>query len=424
MHNFDIEIERISKIEGHGNLSLKVRNGKVEDVKLKITENRRFYEQAAQNQEYGVVPQLLSRICGTCSLAHEICSIKSIENALDITPSDKTRILRELVMQGLMIRDHALHLYFFSLPDLIGKDSILDFDENNKLEHKLLHDSFDIKQAGNDLSTLVAGRAVHGVLPDIGGFLSFPEKEKTKLVVKKLKGVRQQVIDIIDVFVSWSKKFERETEFASLIDEDFKFSEGEVLIAGKIVPKSEYLKHLNEFVIPYSTSRGYKFEGKVYMVGALPRINQNKRALHNDTKKDVNLKMFPSQNVFHNNLAQAIEILHCLDSAVETLESQEFKKEDIVEAKKINGEGVGIVEAPRGILYHYVKIENGNVVKSKVIVPTSQNQIKIERDIGLMIETLLPKKTKEEIEWSIEQLIRAYDPCMSCAAHFLKAKWI
>jgi coenzyme F420-reducing hydrogenase alpha subunit len=210
----------------------------------------------------------------------------------------------------------------------------------------------------------------------------------------------------------------------SLINKDFKFSEGKVLAAGKIIPTSEYLKHLNEIVIPYSTSHGYKFKDDVYMVGALPRINQNMKALHKDTKKDVNLKKFPSFNVFHNNLAQAIEILHCVDKAIETLESQDFKKEDVAKVEKNNGEGVGIVEAPRGVLYHYVKIKSGNVIKSKVIVPTSQNQIKMEQDIGLMVEALLGKKTKEEIIWDIEQLIRAYDPCMSCATHFLKVKWI
>ena len=424
MHTFDITIEGLSKMEGHADLHVKVRKNKVQDAEVLFLESRRFYEKAVQGSDYNAVPQTLSRICGTCSTAHDMCSLKAIEHALKIVPSEQTKLLRNLDMYGLMIRDHGLHLYFFSLPDVLKKDSILDFDEKDKLEHKLLHDSFEIKQAGNDLSTLVAGRAVHPMLPVVGGFAGFPTPEKTKQVVVKLKNARQKAIDLIQIFSNWKEDFGSQTEFASMINSDFNFLNGHILATGEEVGEENFLKHLNELVIPYSTSKGYEFEGRIYMVGALARLNQNKKNLHKETKKDVDTRMFPSFNVFHNNLAQAVEILHCIDTSIELLESKDFKKEKPVAPEKKSGEGVGVVEAPRGLLYHYVKIKNEKVVKAKVIVPSSQNQIKMEKDIGMLVESMLPKSGKKEIEWEIEKLIRAYDPCLSCAAHFLKVKWM
>jgi sulfhydrogenase subunit alpha len=424
MHTFDITIEGLSKMEGHADLHVKVRKNKVEDAEVMFLENRRFYEKAVIGSDYNAVPQTLSRICGTCSTAHDMCSLKAIEHALRIIPSEQTQLMRNLAMYGLMIRDHGLHLYFFSLPDVMKKDSILDFDENNKLEHKLLHDSFEIKQAGNDLSTLVAGRAVHPMLSVVGGFASFPSPEKTKQVIAKLKDVRQKAIDLIQIFGDWKENFGETTEFASLINDDFNFLNGYILATGEEIREENFLKHLNELVIPYSTSKGYVFEGRVYMVGALSRLNQNKRSLHKDTKNDVDTSMFPSFNVFHNNLAQAVEILHSIDTSIELLESSEFKNEKPILPERKSGVGVGVVEAPRGLLYHYVDIKNGKVLKAKVIVPSSQNQIKMEKDIGLLVESMLPKNGKKDIEWEIEKLIRAYDPCLSCAAHFLKVKWL
>jgi len=373
MHSFDITIENLSKIEGHADLHVRVLNDKVKDVRLMIAENRRFYEQAVENNEIEMAPQLLSRICGTCSIAHEMCSIKSIEQALNMVPSQQTSTLRELAMYGLMIRDHGLHLGFFSLPDLMGKDSILDFDENNEKEHKLIHDIFDIKQAGNDLSTLVVGRAVHGIFATVGGFTSFPEKEKVSQVVRSLNEVRWKAMNLVDIFSEWDQSLKSESEFASLTNSDFSFLNGDVLVEGRRIVEKDYVNHLNEFVIPYSTSKGYEFEGKVLMVGALARINQNKKSLHSDTRNDIKTSMFPSYNVFHNNLAQAIEIVHSIDSSLEILEGTDFKQEEIVEPDSREGEGVGIIEAPRGLLHHYVKIKNSKVVGSKVIVPTSHD---------------------------------------------------
>lgn len=428
MHNFDINIENLTKMEGHANLDVSVKDGKVEYVKLKITENQRFYEQSVRGQSVFSAPQLMSRICGTCSIAHLTCCIEAAENALGIEPTEQSKLMKKLAIYGLMIRDHALHLYFFSLPDLIGKDSILDFNESDQREHKLLHDSFDVKRAGNMLSTLIAGRAVHAPFPAVGGFLNVPNADSIAKTIQELQKARPLVMDLIETFYNWDEKFERETDFVGIATKDYSFLDGEIKSSrGVCIREKDYLDHLINVVIPYSQATGFEFEGQEFMVGALARLNLNKDSLHSSTKKDASnyLKNFPSNNIFYNNVAQAIEILHSIDHSLEILQNTKFVKEDLQRIEITEDKtGVGVIEAPRGTLYYKLTVgKSGKIKKANVIVPTAQNQINIEKDIAKLVQDNLENMPKEKIEFEIEKLIRAYDPCMSCASHFLKVKW-
>lgn len=430
MHSFDITMENLSKMEGHADLDVQVRDGKVVDVKFKIMENQRFYEQAVRGQSILGAPQLMSRICGTCSIAHLLCCIEAIEHAVGIEPTPQAVVLKKLATYGLMIRDHALHLYFFSLPDLIGKDSILDFDENNPREHKLLHDSFSVKRAGNMLSTLVAGRAVHAPLPTVGGFLRVPDKAGVENVIAELEKVRPLALDLIEEFAAWDESFERETQFVALTTNDFSFLNGSICSSsGVCLPEFAYPDHVEKVVIPYSQASGFTFQGREFMVGSLARLNLNKDALHSKTRRDAakHLERFPSKNVFLNCLAQAIEVLHCIDHAIELLRSTEFVPEPVQKARPLSAPsvGVGVIEAPRGTLYYKVTVSpEGRISHANVVVPSAQNQINTEKDIGVLVQQRLDTKERAEIEYEIEKLVRAYDPCMSCASHFLKVRWI
>ncbi len=184
-------------------------------------------------------------------------------------------------------------------------------------------------------------------------------------------------------------------------------------------------------VLPYSQASGFKFEGHEYLVGALARINLNKENLHVNTKKDTvkYLNLFPSENIYHNNLAQAIEIIHSIDHAIELLEETEFKKEDLIKPTKLSGEGVGVIEAPRGTLYYWLGIDDGKVRYANLVIPTAQNLINMREDVRLIVKDICGTNTKpteelgEAIRKSVERLIRAYDPCMSCASHFLEINW-
>jgi len=425
MHkDLDISIENLSKIEGHANLDIKVRKGKVEYVKLKISENKRFYTQAIRGKVFNTVPQLVSRICGTCSIAHLTCCMEAVEKALDIEHSDQTTLLRKLMTYGMMIRDHAMHLYLFCLPDIFGKDSVLDFDEK---QHELIHHAFEIKKAGNDLSTLIGGRAIHPFYSQLGQFTHLPDKNETKKVIDELKRVRSYVFEIVKIFYDSQFSFRKRTDFVALTTNDFSFLDGVIKSSiGVSIPEDYYWDHLHRVIIPYSQATGFEFEGREYMVGALARINLNREKLHRETKKDLAkyIRIFPSENIFYNNLAQAVEIMHCIDHSIEILESKDFKKEPKIEIKIKEGKGVGVIEAPRGTLYYAISLDkNGKILYGNLVIPTAQNQIKTERDIRTLVSQNLDKD-KHYIQHEIEKLIRAYDPCMTCATHFLKVNWI
>lgn len=424
-HDLDISINRLSKIEGHADLNIKVRDGKVEDVDLRVMENMRFFLQAVQGKDALNVPQLTSRICGTCSVAHLTGCTEAVEKTLGITPSAQTILLRKLTMYSLMIRDHALHLYFFVLPDLFGVDSVLDLADKNK---ELVHQALHVKEAGNNLSNLVAGRAVHPTFEKVGGFSHIPEKEKIQPAIEQLQEIRGSVLELIDIFYKCDWVLERDTNFVALVTPDFSFLEGEIKTStGARIKEEDFWDHLHNVVIPYSQAQGFKFEGKEYLVGALARMNLNRENLHAKTKQDAAkyLEVFPSKNVYYNNLAQAIEILHSIDHAIEILQNNEFKEEEIVKPEKLTGEGVGVIEAPRGTLYYWLGIDEGNVRYANLVIPTAQNLINMRSDIRQMVTKMVEKGEKESIvKKEAEKIIRAYDPCMSCASHFLRINYV
>lgn len=424
-HTFDINIKNLSKIEGHTDLDLKVREGKVESCKLKIRENKRFFEESLIGQNFNQAPTIMSRICGTCSSAHLLGCIEAIEKTFNLDVSEQTKVLRNLLTNAGHLRDHAMHLYFFCLPDVFDKDSVFDFKGNEK---NLLHDGLHIKEAGNYLSIIVGGRAVHPPNSVIGGFIKFPTQEEVKEAINKLNDSRKRVLKIIDIFYKDKTDFSRKTNYVGLINKDYNFLEGQIKTAkGTVIPESKFGDYLEKVVLPYSTASGFKWESKDYMVGALARLNLNKDNLHKKTKKDCEkyLKIFPNNNIFNNNTAQAIECLHIIDSSIELLK-REFKEEKPLKPQIKESTGVGVVEAPRGTLYYKISINKlGKIIALDLCIPTQQNIIHLEKDISSYVEQLLKKnKDKSFITREIEKMIRAYDPCMSCATHFLRVNWV
>jgi sulfhydrogenase subunit alpha len=427
MHSGDITIDNITKIEGTAGLNVKIVDDKVVDLKFIIKDYRRFYAKAVEGKPYVAVPPFISRICGTCSIAHLLCSIEAIEKSQGITPSDQTKLLRRLTYNGLIIRDHALHLYFFVLPDLLGIDSILDIpDDENNPGHQLLHDSFDIKEVGNELTKIISGAAIHAPLPTIGGFLKLPDPSTFPAMVEKLEKIRSQVLRGIEAFSKMPDVLIRNSDYLSLInDGQFDFINGDIInSSGNRITEDKFRDFLHSVVIPYSQSEGYIFSDtkQDYLVGSLARLNLNRDSLNSRTKTDAAtyLSMFPSNNIYHNNLAQAIEILQCVDDSIEILKTIKLVDEKPATLVPRAGIGVGVVEAPRGMLYHYAETDyKGMIVKYDVIVPTSQNQINIENDLKKFFEENLDKE-ESWLKLNAEKIIRAYDPCMSCATNFLK----
>jgi sulfhydrogenase subunit alpha len=214
----------------------------------------------------------------------------------------------------------------------------------------------------------------------------------------------------------------------ALVPEDsFGYIGGKIISSiGEVYEKKDFRSHLEHTVLPYSQASAYTYKGESYMVGSLARINLAKDKLHPKTKESAKeaLKLFPSTDIFHNNLAQAIEILHGIDESIDILSNNTFVAEPPIKAPMKAGIGMGVIEAPRGTLYHKIVIDDkGIVTEGEVIVPTGQNQLNIERDVGVLVEKIMDTMPKDKVNFEIEKLIRAYDPCMSCGAHFLKVNW-
>lgn len=426
MTTFNLSIDEMAKIEGKASLNVTVQENKVEKVEFAISEYKRFYTQAIRGADIIGLPQLTARICGTCSNAHLLCTIKAVEHAVGLTPTEQTMRLRELLNYGLNIRDHALHLYVFCLPDIFGLDNILELDETKEEQRQFLEDTFAVKKAGNALSTVIGGRAVHAPAPMVGGFMRLPKQEELVPLVEQLETLRPAVLRLIHLFSEKSPVLEREIEYAAYLDDRFSYLSGNVLSSdGVNVSDDQFAEQLEHVEIPYSHASGYKFHGKIYMTGALARLNLGKDRLHQNTRESVAeiLNVFPSKNIHHNNLAQAIEILHCIDQSVDILKTIQLQPERPLVPERKPGVGKAVIEAPRGALYYKLEVdEKGRILNGDIVVPTGQNQIGIEESIKSYLEQNMDKE-QSVLEHEIETIVRAYDPCMSCASHFLKVNW-
>jgi sulfhydrogenase subunit alpha len=424
--NFSFSLNQITKIEGHARLDVEVVDRRVVKCRFAINDFKRFYTKAVEKKPAMAAPGLLSRICGTCSNSHIMASLKAVETALGVEISDTTRYRRELVNSGLLIRDHALHLIVFVLPDLYQVPSILDFDETDPAQKAMIENLFLLKAAGNHLAILSGGRAVHAPDMVVGGFNRPLELEKIPATIAELQAVRPIAIQLTELFAKINFYLKRNNRYVALRGDDhydYLFTRTLVTNDGSRMPDTDYRSHLHHVAAPYSHASRYQFEGTDFMVGSLARLNINKDQLHPQTQKDLAqiLSMFPSDNIHHNNVAQAIEIVDAIDRAIDFLKQGSFEHAPAAAAAQTSGHGIGMIEAPRGTLYHQAEIEEGIIKKYDVIVPTGQNQINIENDLKVLIEKNIDLD-EAAMQHECEVLIRAYDPCMSCASHFLKFK--
>src|SRR5918995_167846 len=292
MPNRNIAIDAITKIEGSAGLEVVIEDGAVKDLRFMIRDYRRFFTTAVRGKRMIAVPSFLSRICGTCSVAHLFASLMAIESSQGIEVSEHTKTLRRLAYDGLMIRDHALHLYFFALPDVLGVDSILDVSDNpGDIGHTLVHDSFDIKRLGTDISNATVGAAIHAPWPTVGGFLRNPDSAKFPDLLARLEAIRPKVLRGIDAFFGWDANLIRNTDYLGLRnDTRFDFLEGDIVNSnGRRISSQDFKNYLQYVQIPHSHAEGYRFSdtGEDYLVGALARINLNRDLLHPRTRDDA-----------------------------------------------------------------------------------------------------------------------------------------
>ena len=424
-----IKLDHITKIEGHANVTINIDRGKLKDVRFETVEGARFFEGIVTGRKYYDVQKFVSRICGVCSQAHLLGSILAIENAMGIFVSDQTRKLRRLVNIAAIIQSHCLHDFFLALPDYLGFESAISMASKYPDEVKL---ALAIKRIANDINQVIGGRDIHCITLVPGGFTKLPSQEDIRALYIKVKEGKRLSVKAAKLFISLKyPDFERETEYVALRDDDRYALDSAHIVStkGLDIEPSEYKNFISEIIKDYAASKFALLNRKGYFVGALPRLNINHDKLSKDAKKLISSSglQFPSHNPFHNNLAQAIEMVSLFDEAIEILE--DFRLEsacepDVADYDVCAGHGYCAIEVPRGLLLHEYDIdETGTVKYANIIAPTTQNLKNIEDDLTEFIGQLLSKKvSKEKLIFEVEKLIRAYDPCISCSTHGLKIK--
>ena len=410
----------ICKIEGHGNLKLNYKSGK---ATLEIDEGERLFEQLVLNRPYEDAPFITARICGICPTAHVMASILAIENALGVTTNDRIRALRNALQAGQIIQSHALHLFFLALPDYMN---VINAIELHHLHPEIFKNALAIKKAGDKLVEVIGGRAIHPTAPVVGGFLTVPQADELKELMQNLKTSLPIALETVELFSSFKyPDIKRKTEyFATQKAGKLCYLEADTIISsdGVNTGVENYTYAFKEEVRPDSPTKYGTHDGHGFMVGALARLSLDHENLHPKALyayREIWGKEFPTYNSFHNNVAQAIEIVHLIEEAIAQLEIAIDKVDQLskVPYKVRESAGVAVVEAPRGSLYHSVRLDkNGIITYYDIITPTVQSLVNLEEDA----DELMKKHAKtdpDKLYKEVEMLIRAYDPCITCSVH-------
>ncbi|HLC50220.1 MAG TPA: Ni/Fe hydrogenase subunit alpha [Candidatus Nanoarchaeia archaeon] len=419
-----ITLNHITKIEGHASLKLGISRGKVNVCELSSVEGSRYFEGIVKGRKFFEAHEITSRICGICSCAHVIAAISAVEDAVGYVPTYQTIQLRKLLTLGERIRSHATHLYFLALPDYLGYESALAMAGKYR---KQLQNALNLMKAGNGMLKVIGGRDLHPVSATVGGWLKHPKKEDLKKLELNLEAVKEDAIKTCNLFFSLSyPKFESDTECFSLVEEkEYAMLSGRFSSSKTSFEKHKYRDFVKEYHEPRSTANFVVKSDHRYMVGALSRMDNSSDKLSNGAKKMLKKSpmKLPSKNPYLNNVAQAIEIVHCIDESLRILEILNIQNEPVEKIKLKAGTGVGAIEVPRGTLWHeYTLDDKGTITNANIITPTAQNLLNIQEDIRMFVPSVIKQK-KEKIVLGIEKLIRSYDPCFSCSAHFLEVNW-
>lgn len=421
MRQINIKTNQITRVEGHGNLVVKASKGKVDEVRWEVTESPRFFELMLRGRPWYEAHVLASRICGICSVSHQLASLAATEAALGVQPSEQTVLLRKLLYVGEMIESHMLHVYLLASPDFLDAGSIFPLMHSNR---DIVLTGLRLKKLGNDIMELIGGRAVHPQAAIVGGFGRLPHKQTLLYLKKRL----QQALPDLETTIKLFKQFDvpqfiRETEYVALRHPDeYALIRGLICSTDTgIAPLDKYSDITNEYCVPHSTAKFTKHVRESYMVGALARLNINYNRLNPLAKKaaaELGLKAM-CHNPFMNTLAQIVETIHEVEEGQyvikRLLESGVSEEKISIQVKE--GRGVGAVEAPRGLLIHdYTYDESGCIAKANCVIPTNQNHANIQRDLETLVQDNLNKNQKE-LKLLCEMLIRSYDPCISCSTH-------
>ncbi|MBZ0306718.1 MAG: Ni/Fe hydrogenase subunit alpha [Anaerolineae bacterium] len=423
MSNQTIKVDYLARVEGEGSLYLKIKEGKVQDIKLKIFEPPRFFEGFLRGRKYTEAPDITARICGICPIAYQMSSVHAMEYALGLKVEGQLRELRRLLYCGEWIESHVLHVYMLHAPDFLGyPDAITlaaDFPE-------VVKNALRLKKIGNDIVNLLGGREIHPINVRVGGFYRAPTRAELLTMVENLKWARDAALEMVRFTATLPfPEFEQDYEFVALRHpNEYPYNEGRLVSnRGLDIDVAEYENHFTEQHMEHSTAlHSVINERGSYFVGPLARYSLNFDKLPPDVQQAAREAGLGEtcRNPFKSIIVRSVETLYAVEEALRIIDQYERPEKPYLEAVPRKATGYGCTEAPRGILYHRYSInDQGKIMTAKIVPPTSQNQKTIESDLLHFAEAAIDLP-KDKLTWQCEQAIRNYDPCISCSVHHLK----
>jgi coenzyme F420-reducing hydrogenase alpha subunit len=418
-----IKVDYLARVEGEGALNVTVRDGKVSKAELRIFEPPRFFEAFLRGRDFAEAPDVTARICGICPVAYQMSAVHAMENALGIEVEGPLRALRRLLYCGEWIESHALHIYMLHAPDFLGYAGAVDMARDYP---DIVKRGLSLKKAGNAIMTLVGGREIHPINVRVGGFYRTPTRKELEPLAETLKQAREDAL----ATVRWTAALdmpqaERDYHLVALHHPDeYAMNVGRIISnRGLDIAVTDYNRHFVESHVQRSTAlHSHLREHDSYLVGPLARYSLNfgqLSPLAREAAKEAGLGV-TCNNPFQSIVVRSVEVVYACDEALRVIEEYQEPERPFEQAEPKASEGFGCTEAPRGLLFHRYRLdESGGIVEAQIVPPTAQNQPSIEADLKDLVGGWLdlPADTLRE---RCEQTIRNYDPCISCATHFLK----
>jgi coenzyme F420-reducing hydrogenase alpha subunit len=421
-----IKVDYLARVEGEGALKVVIRDGRVETAELSIFEPPRFFEALLRGRDFREAPDITARICGICPVAYQMSAVHALENALGISIPEPLHALRRLLYCGEWIESHTLHIHMLHAPDFLGYASVIDMARK---QGDAVRRGLALKKAGNEILALIGGREIHPINVRVGGFYRVPRRAELKVLIEQLKWAREAARET----VSWVAGFDfpdrtRDYTFVALRHPiEYPLNVGRIASnRGLDITAAEYEAHFEERQVQRSTALHSRMRAGdsylSYLTGPLARYNLNFELLSplaQEAARDAGLGP-ECHNPYQSIVVRAVEVLYACDEALRILENYTEPEQPAIAIQPRAGMGHAATEAPRGLLYHRYQIaDDGTLTDARIVPPTSQNQACIEEDLANYVEGFLDLPD-ELLQQRCEQTVRNYDPCISCATHFLR----
>ncbi len=417
-----IKVDNLARVEGEGALFVRIRDGQLTDIRFRIFEPPRFFEALLRGRRFSEAPDITARICGICPVAYQMSSVHALERAAGVRVDGQLRALRRLLYCGEWIESHALHIYFLHAPDFLGYASGIDLARDHA---DVVQRGLDLKKVGNSILALLGGREVHPINVRVGGFYRVPSRTELDTLVEPLKQAREDALETVRLVSTFDMPdFAPEYDLVSLRHPDeYPMNEGRLIsTSGLYIDASEFEDVIVEEQVPHSHALHARFrDGGGYLVGPLARYSLNfdlLGPLAQQSARDAGLDT-TCRNPYQSIVVRAVETVYACDEALRIIEQYEQPDHPALDVEPRSATGWACTEAPRGTLYHRYEVDDeGLITSARIIPPTSQNQKMIEEDLRLTVLQHLDA-SKEDLSTYCERVIRNYDPCISCATHFL-----